>query len=84
MRKYQSIWNTIKTSTDSKCVVASHPSLHRRIKKAVCKEKYKDIGYKVQWDIAGYAQPELEISFDPANENVIIFKLLKPITVGEL
>jgi len=82
MRKYQSIWIRIKR--DGICTLAAPPSLHRRIRKAVCKEKYKDTGFKIEWDIEGYEQPVLESCTDAENPNIMIFKLLKPITVGEL
>jgi len=84
MRKYQRIWMEIKANPEATCKIAAHPSLHRRIKKAVCKEKYKDLGYKVQWDIAGYNQPVLDISTDTENSSILVFKLLKPIVLGDL
>lgn len=83
MRKYQSIWHKIKL--DGTCTVSAQPALHKRIKKAVCKEKYNDTAYKIQWDMAGASeQPELSITYDVDNRNLIIFTLVKPILLGDL
>jgi len=82
MRQYQSIWVQIKK--DGHCTVAVHPKLHKRVVKAVRKEKWKDIAYKVEWDIAGYMPPELLATGDDSNPNLLHFKLIKQITVSEL
>lgn len=82
MRKYQAIWNQLKLSAE--CRLVAHPERHRRIKKAVSKEKCADISYKVQWDIKGCPQPELVRMTDPDNPNILIFKLVVPITLEDL
>jgi hypothetical protein len=82
MRKYQSIWVQIKKT--GTCTLVAHPKLHKRIKKAVTKEKWKDISYKIQWDIAGTEQPTLTVANDPENENTLIFTLIKPVLLTEL
>jgi len=74
---------------DGCCSIAANPKLHKRIKKAVTKEKYNDMAYKVQWDLAGTEQPTLQISLDvdahgKKVESVLVFRLIKPILVGEL
>ncbi len=82
MRKYQVIWRKLKL--DGECRLSAHPSLHKRIKKAVSKEKCNDVAYKVLWDIEGCPQPELVRVTDPDNPAILIFKLIKPITLGDL
>jgi len=87
MRKYQSIWVAIKTT--GSCIIAAHPSLHKRVKKAVTKEKWKDVGYKVQWDLAGTEQPTLVITVprDATGKpvkNQLLFTLVKPVLLTEL
>jgi len=44
-RKYQVIWETLKSK--GKCTVEVHPALCGRVKKAVIKEKNNDLGFKV-------------------------------------
>lgn len=44
-RKYQPIWEELKLTNTCKIVV--HKSLHKRIIKAVIKEKYNDIKFKL-------------------------------------
>lgn len=87
MRKYEAIWQQLKQH--GTCTVAANPKLHKRIKKAVTKEKYNDVSYKVQWDLSGTEQPTLEIALDvdakgKKIENVLVFKLVKPVLLGEL
>ena len=88
MRKYQSIW--LKIKTEGTCIIAAHPSLHKRVKKAVTKEKWKDTCYKVQWDLAGTEQPFLEIThpIDKTTgkqiKNQLLFTLIKPVLLTEL
>jgi len=45
VRKYQPIWETIKR--DNKASLAATPCMHRRIIKAVRKEKNKDAGWRL-------------------------------------
>jgi hypothetical protein len=44
MRKYYSIWKQLKETT--LCAIAAPVPLHKRIIKAVKKEKDKDVGFK--------------------------------------
>jgi hypothetical protein len=46
MRKYEPIWNKLKT--DGTVSITANRLLHPRIIKAVIKEKYGDVGYKVK------------------------------------
>lgn len=79
MRKYQTIWERIKS--EGSCTLIAHVSLHRRIKKAVTKEKYNDNSFKIFWDIEGTEQPELKTN---TKGNVITFTLIKPVLLSEL
>jgi len=45
MRHYQPIWEKIKK--DNSCSITAPRQLHKRIKKAVIKEKDKDLGFKL-------------------------------------
>lgn len=45
MRKYQPIWDQLKLH--GTVSLSATPSLHKRIIKAVIKEKLKDLGYKL-------------------------------------
>lgn len=48
LRKYQVIWNRIKAK--NRCMIETHPALVARVKKAVIKEKWRDVGFKFQND----------------------------------
>lgn len=46
MRRYQPIW--IKLKQKGKATLTAHPLLHKRIIKAVIKEKWLDLSYKLE------------------------------------
>lgn len=46
MRKYQPIWEAVKNSNLKSVSLAAELSKHRRIIKAVIKEKSQDLGWK--------------------------------------
>jgi hypothetical protein len=46
MRQYEPVWIAIKTQ--SHCEISAHRAYHRRIIKAVVKEKDMDLGYKLE------------------------------------
>jgi hypothetical protein len=48
MRYYEPVWNQLKKKKTAR--VTAHPALHARIVKAVVKEKWMDIGYKLEID----------------------------------
>lgn len=45
MRQYQPIWEAIKKR--GKATLEVHPALFERVKKAVIKEKWRDLGFKL-------------------------------------
>lgn len=46
MREYEPIWNKLKAT--KQVSITANRALHPRIVKAVKKEKWKDLGYKLQ------------------------------------
>lgn len=42
MRKYQAAWNQLKQNPSQPLVISAHPAYHRRIYKAIKKEKHID------------------------------------------
>lgn len=42
MRTYQPAWNQLRDNPSSPLVISAHPAYHRRIYKAICKEKHLD------------------------------------------
>jgi hypothetical protein len=80
MREYQPIWNQLKK--DRVVSITANRLLHPRIIKAVTKEKWMDVGYKVQCD-PSYAK--LHVS---ANNSILTFSLTfhqaSPITLKDL
>lgn len=65
MRQYQEIWERLKR--DKKVTLSVHPQLVRRVKKAVMKEKEKDLGFKVLNDHDFF---RLEIEYFPELEKL--------------
>lgn len=80
MREYEPIWNKLKA--DKVVSITANRLLHPRIIKAVTKEKWKDLGYKLQCDPL-YAK--LHVS---SNGSILTFKLsfhpASPITVKDI
>lgn len=60
MRKYEPIWDALKRQ-DTVEVQVAHPVLVRRIKKAVIKEKYNDLAFRLLNEMQEY---RLEFSFN--------------------
>lgn len=78
-RMYQPIWERMKSQ--GSCAVTAHPALHPRIIKAVIKEKYNDLGFKMLLDEAGI--PWARISYRK-DQSLIYFSLRKGIGLGTL
>lgn len=82
MRQYQPIWEAIKKNNTASIVAPI--SNHKRIIKAVSKEKYLDEGYKLQLEEKGL-KAKLIITFTPDNKELISFTLetyIKPSCIG--
>lgn len=47
MRKYQPLWDRLKSSTGHKCTVEVHRMIVAKVCKAVIKEKHQDLGFKL-------------------------------------
>lgn len=85
-RLYQPIWESLKAN--KKVTIQASPEVHRRIIKAVTKEKYNDIGYKV------LNESSREILYCESKGSLIVFELreysqyskvrMADITSGEL
>lgn len=82
MRQYQRIWESIKNSPSHKASLIANPSIHKRIIKAVKKEKSIDVGWKLLLSEEG-KRYKLSII---VKDNVIIFALKdnSPITTHSL
>lgn len=48
MRKYQSAWNQLKKNPTEPLVISAHPAYHRRIYKAIKKEKHLDLVHHLE------------------------------------
>lgn len=72
MRKYEPIWNLVKTKNVASIVAPQ--SNHARVIKAVTKEKYNDEGYKLQLAEKGL-KATLDISYHSDNPDKITFSL---------
>lgn len=46
MRQYEPVWNELKAKKIAR--ITAHRALHPRIIKAVIKEKWMDVGYKIE------------------------------------
>ena len=80
-RKYEQVW--IKLKAKGRCELTVHPSLVARVKKAVGKEKYNDIVFKLEWELKELSQPKLYIKHDN-KKNTLLFILIKPICIDDL
>ena len=81
MRLYEPIWQELKQTGTAK--LTANRALHRRIIKAVIKEKWLDIGYKLQI----YPQ-HCRVEYSRSN-SILTFRLVKyvigsAITVSDL
>jgi len=76
MRTYEPIWIQLKSA--GKVRIAAPPALHKRIIKAVTKEKWLDMGWKLELDEAGRKLPTLEYKRE---DKFIVFTLKQPIDV---
>ena len=82
-RKYSSIWKALKSS--GACAIAAPVPLHARIIKAVIKEKYMDLGFKMKASEARkYYKIEHEISGSRISFKMTAYSILKDLNFGEL
>lgn len=66
-RKYEPIWERVKTSEKHSCTVEVEPFLVARVKKAVIKEKSRDFGFKLLNDHDSFF---LEFSYDAVRKRL--------------
>ena len=78
MRQYEPIWNILKLK--GVCEITAPKPYHRRIIKAVIKEKYKDLAYKLELSDV-HKRATLEYTCD---NSIIKFKLVKSIGTDDL
>ena len=72
MRQYEPIWAAIKRNKLASIVAPIHN--HRRIIKAVTKEKYNDDGYKLELAESGL-KSKLVVTQDIDNKEMLTFTL---------
>ena len=76
MRQYTPIWNEIKIK--GFCDVSTHRAYHRRIIKAVVKEKDLDLGYKLE--CSERYPPQIAVLRSSRSGSIIKFTLIiKPL-----
>jgi hypothetical protein len=82
MRKYQRIWEVIRNSPNHTASLTATPETHRRIIKAVKKEKSIDLGWKLILQEQGIRY-KLQFTI---HDSVIIFTLKdsSPISIQHL
>lgn len=78
MREYESIWIALKSSKSKSVQISAPKSLHRRVIKAVTKEKWKDLGYKIM------LEPKVAIMTSTTKNSIITFTLKHSIDWNEL
>jgi hypothetical protein len=77
-RKYQPIWEALKSKR--KCTIAAPKPLHKRIIKAVVKEKYQDLGYRFELE---ELEKSARISYTQ-KESMLEFKLTLSVGTGDI
>lgn len=81
MRQYTPIWNQIKT--EFHCEISAHKAYHRRIIKAVVKEKDLDLGFK--FELSERSPPQTSLLKSSRSGSIIKFTLtLKPLTTRHI
>lgn len=53
MRMYEPAWKRLKQNPSEKLVISAHRKLHRRIYKAIQKEKHQDTLYHIELESEG-------------------------------
>ena len=75
-RQYEPIWNEIKLQ--GLCNISAHSAFHKRIIKAVVKEKDLDLGFKLE--LAERKPPEIAVLKSSRKGSVIKFTVIyKPL-----
>jgi len=74
MRQYEPVWIKLKSlpldqATNLGVSITANRALHRRIIKAVRKEKYMDLGYKIR------IEPRVAVIDTERSNSIITFKL---------
>lgn len=77
MRMYKSAWTRLKNNPNEPLVISAHGKLHRRIYKAIVKEKYMDTLYHLELDDVGKKAKLSKIS----EGNALIISLHLTVTV---
>jgi hypothetical protein len=72
-RHYEGVWKQLKK--DKKIVLALTPAWHKRVKKAICKEKHMDYGYKLMCDEDG-RKSELTFNSNGSQLTITLNELL--------
>lgn len=67
-RMYQEIWEAVKKT--GRCTIECNPRLFERVKKAVIKEKWLDIPFKVENDTRRYT---LEVVVNTTKKQMTFF-----------
>jgi len=69
-RKYQPIWDALKTKGHGGSIsISAHSKFHARIVKAVKKEKWMDVGYKLS------IEPKIAFLSHSRTHNMLTFHL---------
>lgn len=72
MRHYEPLWIQLKTKR--KVVLSLAPAWHPRVKKAVCKEKNMDLGYKLECEEEGTSS-ELAFHSNSGQLTIILIEI---------
>lgn len=79
MREYEPLWIKIKnTKIGNSVKIVAMKTLHKRIMKAVAKEKYMDLGFKIMRDKRTY------ILHAVSEGNNIVFRMEETIRAKDL
>lgn len=75
MREYEPIWNKLKQ--DKVVSITANSRLHPRIIKAVKKEKWMDLGYKLT------IEPKVATLSHVSKDSILTFKLKHSLTAAD-
>lgn len=76
MRQYEPVWNEVKLQ--GFCKISAHRAFHKRIIKAVVKEKDLDLGFKLE--LSERYPPQISMMRSSRSGSVITFTIVyKPL-----
>ena len=82
MRQYQKAWHILRTKGEVQLV--AHPKHHHRIRKAISKERYMDLGFRMELQELEKRATIVTTYGTPENPKLLILKLSYTLGVDDV